>query len=76
MSEERHAGLLKFLHRTRGFGFAIRNDGTQDFLHIRSLRDSGVDLDCLVDGETRLSYRMIEDTRNSKYKAIDIRIEE
>jgi cold shock CspA family protein len=72
---DRHQGLLKFYHRTRGFGFAVRQDGTEDFLHIRSVRESGIDPDLLIDGETRLSYRMEQDSRNDKFKAVELRIE-
>lgn len=69
-------GVLKFLKKNPnagGYGFIQPDEGGSDhFLHCRDVTASGVDPMDLVDGKTRLSYRVVEDARNGKTKAIDI----
>lgn len=82
-SEQRYQGVLKFFKSERergGYGFIVRDGGRggdgDDFVHVRDLAESGVRPEMLKDGQTRLSYRMAQDERNQKYKAVDIRIED
>jgi hypothetical protein len=46
----------------------------QDFLHASALRQSGINPEALVGGETRLEYEMVEDPDDNKFKATDIKI--
>jgi cold shock CspA family protein len=80
---ERYFGVLKFFKQERergGFGFVVRDGGRagpgDDFVHVRDLERSGVRPEMLKDGQTRLSYRMEQDSRNQKYKCADLRIED
>jgi cold shock CspA family protein len=72
MSNEFH-GTLKFM-RQRGFGFIISDDGPEHFVHKTDLVRSQINCDLLEDGETRLSYRLEQDSKNEKLKAVDLRI--
>jgi cold shock CspA family protein len=69
-------GTLKFLRfNSGGYGSIKRDDGKgDDFLHVRDLMNSGINPENLVDGRTRLSYRLEQDIRNSKTKAVDLSI--
>jgi hypothetical protein len=53
-----------------------RGGDGDDFVHVRDLAESGVRPEMLKEGQTRLSYRMAQDERNQKFKAVDIRIED
>jgi cold shock CspA family protein len=84
-SEQRHQGILKFFNHQRergGFGFVIRQgsqdgDGDgDDFVHVRDLEQSGIRPEMIKGGQTRLSYRMEQDSRSQKYKCVDLKIEE
>jgi cold shock CspA family protein len=77
-SDQRYQGVLKFFDggpEGRGFGFIIRNGSTvNDFVHARDLERSFINVSRLKDGETKLSYRVEQDQRNKKSKAVDIKI--
>jgi CspA family cold shock protein len=70
-----YSGLLKFFNHERGFGFIQPDGGGQDvFLHVRDLERSAINVEKLIDGQTRLSFDMEEDSRNGKLKAVNLRV--
>lgn len=74
----RYRGQLKFFRSDRpqgGFGFIRRDDSTiEDFLHASALRDAGINPDVLADGFTRFEYEIVEDPKNKRPKAANVRI--
>jgi cold shock CspA family protein len=73
-SEHRYAGVLKFLHPQRGFGFITSAQGEDHFVHERDLLESGIDCDSLKNGVSRLSYNLRNDERNNKTKCVNLEI--
>jgi cold shock CspA family protein len=74
----RLTGKLKFFRSDRaaaGYGFIAR-DGVplDDFIHISSVRDSGIRPESLEDNVTRFSYELVEDPKNRKLKAVNLKI--
>jgi cold shock CspA family protein len=75
---ERYTGTLKFLkHDSGGYGYIVPDGkiaGGDHFVHVRDLHNSGVDPHDLEDGKSHLSYRLEEDSRKNKTKAVDLEL--
>jgi cold shock CspA family protein len=58
-----------------GFGFICR-DGADidDFVHISAMRDAGINPDRLENDVTRLAYDLVQDSKNQKMKATNVRL--
>lgn len=77
----RYQGVLKFYRTDKGFGF-IRRAGAcatadfngDDFVHASAIEAAGIKPEALVEGQTRFSYELVEDAKNKKLKAANIRI--
>jgi cold shock CspA family protein len=73
-----YQGTLKFFKSERfrgGYGFLRRDNTTiDDFLHVSALHSAGINPDSLEEGVTRFSYALIEDPKNKKTKATDLKI--
>jgi CspA family cold shock protein len=74
--DTKYQGTLKFLkHDSGGYGFIVPDTGGGDhFVHVRDLQASGIDPQDLVDGKSRLSYRLENDTRNGIAKAVELTV--
>ena len=69
-----HFGLVKLYLPDRGFGFCVNEaGGLDDFFHIRQLEASGIRPEAIVDGVTRLKYRL-EERPNGRVQAVDIEL--
>jgi cold shock CspA family protein len=73
------SGTLKFFNSDRangGYGFIIRDDDPtiNDFFHVTTLNLAGIRPECLEAGVTRFSYDLMDDPKNGKTKATNMRI--
>ena len=73
-TSERHIGVLKFMHPTKGYGFIVTASGENHFCHERDLEACSINCDKLKDGVTKFEYSLKADERNRKLKAVDLRI--
>jgi cold shock CspA family protein len=73
-----YSGTLKFFNSQRdngGFGFICRHGADiDDFVHISAMRDAGVNPDRLENDVTRLAYDLVQDSKNQKMKATNVRL--
>jgi cold shock CspA family protein len=73
-----YSGTLKFFNSQRGnggFGFICRDGADiEDFVPISAMRDAGINPDRLENDVTRLAYDLVQDSKNQKMKATNVRL--
>ena len=65
----RETGTVKWFNRTKGFGFIVRENGEEIFVHHRSIRSDGQQRTSLRDGE-RVSFEVVK--RSKGWQAEDV----
>lgn len=68
-SGPRETGTVKWFNRSKGFGFIIREDGDEIFVHHRSISSDGSRRASLRDGE-RVSFTVVK--RSKGWQAEDV----
>ena len=68
-SGPRETGTVKWFSRSKGFGFVIREDGDEIFVHHRSIRSDGDRRGNLRDGQ-RVTFVAVE--RSKGWQAEDV----
>ena len=68
---KRESGTVKWFNRTKGFGFIVRENGEEIFVHHRSIRSDGQRRSSLRDGQ-RVSFEVVE--RSKGLQAEDVAV--
>jgi CspA family cold shock protein len=69
-AQDRETGKVKWFNVSKGFGFIIRDNGEEIFVHFRSIQGSGKGRRALRDGQ-QVSYRVAQSDKGPQAEDVE-----